>query len=116
MKKILVSVLVLILLVSSVFAVDLSEFPGMFIQEKKADVVVIIGKAAKADWLDLQHRQDPDGPDGQKGPAQDRANPQPIPLSSSRNPFAGPQRRTDAHRQAGLQRSPDPHDAVPAGQ
>ena len=38
-----------ILLISSVFAVDLSEFPKMFIENNDVNAVVVIGKAAKAE-------------------------------------------------------------------
>ena len=42
-------VFVLIMLISTVFALDLSEFPDMFIKNDDADVLIIVGKAAKAE-------------------------------------------------------------------
>ena len=47
--KILVGVLMTIILVSGAFALDLSEFPNMFIEDNKVNSVVIIGKSAKAE-------------------------------------------------------------------
>ena len=48
-NKIIMLFLILIILVSSVFALDLSEFPNIFIKDNNADVLVIVGKAAKAE-------------------------------------------------------------------
>lgn len=48
-KKIIMGVLITLVLISSVFALDLSEFPDMFIKDGNADVLVVVGKAAKAE-------------------------------------------------------------------
>ena len=48
-KRAVIGILILIFLVSGVFAADLSDFPDMFIKGGNADVVVVIGKAAKAE-------------------------------------------------------------------
>ena len=49
MRKILILGVFLAILVGSVFAADLSDFPKMFIENNTADVLVVVGKAAKAE-------------------------------------------------------------------
>ena len=48
MKGIIIAILSL-LLISTAFAADLSKFPEMFIEDGTANVLVIVGKAAKAE-------------------------------------------------------------------
>jgi len=48
-KRVVISLILVLLLVSSVIALDLSEFPEMFIDNGNTDVLVIIGKAAKTE-------------------------------------------------------------------
>jgi len=49
MMKRAICFLIGFMLISSVFAADLSEFPDMFLDNDRANVLVIVGKAAKAD-------------------------------------------------------------------
>jgi len=48
-KKILVSVLITILLISSVSALDLKNFPQMFIKNDQIDAIIVVGRSAKAE-------------------------------------------------------------------
>lgn len=47
--KLIVLSFVCLLAVSSVFAADLSQFPGMFIKDNKLNVNIVVGKNAKAE-------------------------------------------------------------------
>ena len=49
LKHTIISIISLLIIVSSVFAVDLSEFPKMFIEDNDANVILVVGKAAKAE-------------------------------------------------------------------
>jgi hypothetical protein len=48
-KRGFIGICILLLVISLVSAVDLSGFPKMFVRAGKADVVVIVGKAAEAE-------------------------------------------------------------------
>lgn len=48
-KSLFIGGILLIVLVSSVIAADLSNFPAMFIEINTANVLVVVGKAAKAE-------------------------------------------------------------------
>lgn len=50
MKKLISLLVILIVLAcSTVYSADLSEFPNFFIKDNNANVVIIVGKAARAD-------------------------------------------------------------------
>lgn len=48
-KRGLILTVILIMLISNVIALDLSEFPSMFVKDGQADVLIVVGKSARAE-------------------------------------------------------------------